>query len=44
MATQCAAVPFAHANRAAGRKSLSCKQRYNKCPDLYLYLYILDLQ
>jgi len=29
---------FRDCKSAAGRESDSCKRRYNKCPDLYLYL------
>jgi len=30
---------FRDCKSAAGHESDSCKRRYNKCPDLYLYLY-----
>jgi len=29
---------FRDCKSAAGHESDSCKRRYNKCPDLYLYL------
>ena len=29
---------FRYCKSAAGHESHSCKRRYNKCPDLYLYL------
>ena len=35
---------FRDCKSAAGHKSDSCKRRYNKCPDLYLYLYKLQIK